>query len=245
MLPRADLERLRPLLEPLAIKQRRVLHHDKAPMEHVYFIEEGLISVLARIDDKRAVEVWLIGRDGLSGVPIVLGGSMSPHRRIVQLSGRALRMRAEDLHAAMDTMPEFRRSLLRYAQFLLVQVSQSSACNSSHTVRQRLARWLLTARDQVDGDAIPVTHSMLARLLGVRRATVSDSIAALEREGVVGKQRGRITVLDRERLEDVSCLCYRVTARERERILGGRDEAAITRFDGTRRTSGTLDIGAG
>ena len=233
------------MLEPIAIKQRRVLHHDKAPMEHVYFIEEGLISVLAHIDDKRAVEVWLIGREGLSGVPIVLGGTMSPHRRVVQLSGRALRMRAEDVQAAMETMPEFRRLLLRYAQFVLVQASQSSACNSSHAVRQRLARWLLTAHDQVDGDAIPVTHSMLARLLGVRRATVSDSIASLERDGIVGKQRAQITVLDRDRLEDVSCVCYRVTARERERILCGRDDATAARTEGPRRTGTALDVGIG
>lgn len=219
ILPAADLAKLEPLLEPISIKQRRVLHHDRAPMEHVYFIESGLVSVLAQIDTAKAVEVCLIGREGLSGLPIVLGGSMSPHRRVVQLGGSALRMRAADLHAAMQSLPRFATVLLRYAQSRLVQTSQAGACNSTHPFKQRLARWLLTAHDGLDGDLLPVTHDMLARLLGVRRATVSECIALLERDGVLGTARAQITIVDRARLEEMACACYRVMTTERERML--------------------------
>ncbi|MDQ0356549.1 CRP-like cAMP-binding protein [Rhodoplanes tepidamans] len=188
-------------------------------MEHVYFIESGLVSVLAQIDERKAAEVWLIGREGLSGIPLLLGGSASPHRRVVQLGGSALRMRAADVHAAMNGVPSFRAVMLRYVQLALVQTSQTSACNSAHPIKQRLARWLLTAQDRIGRDVLPLTHDMLARLLSVRRATISECLALLEREQVVGTRRAQLEILDRGRLESMSCLCYRIMANEHERMM--------------------------
>lgn len=218
-LPSAELDALRTCLEPISMKQRRVLHHDRAPMEHVYFVENGLVSVLAQIDERKAVEVWLIGREGLSGIPIVLGGSLSPHRRVVQLGGTALRMAAADVHAAMRDLPAFNGTMLRYVQLALVQTSQIGACNGAHTVRQRLARWLLTAQDRVGHDVLPLTHDMLARLLGVRRATITECTAMLDQERVISTRRGRLEIIDRDRLEAMSCLCYRIMANEHERMM--------------------------
>lgn len=218
-LPPAELDALRPCLEPCSMKPRRVLHHDRAPMEHVYFVESGLVSVLAQIDERKAVEVWLIGREGLSGIPIVLGGSVSPHRRVVQLGGTALRMAAADVHAAMRDLPVFSVTMLRYVQLALAQTSQIGACNGAHAIRQRLARWLLTAQDRVGHDVLPLTHDMLARLLGVRRATITECIAVLDTERVLSTRRGRLEILDRERLESMSCLCYRIMANEHDRMM--------------------------
>lgn len=218
-LPPADRDRILPLLEPISMKQRRVLHHDRAPMEHVYFIESGLVSVLAQIDERKAAEVWLIGREGLSGIPLLLGGSVSPHRRVVQLGGSALRMRAADVHAAMNGLTAFRAVMLRYVQLALVQTSQTSACNSAHPIKQRLARWLLTAQDRIGRDVLPLTHDMLARLLSVRRATISECLALLEREQVVATRRGQLEILDRGRLESMACLCYRIMANEHDRMM--------------------------
>jgi CRP-like cAMP-binding protein len=217
-LPRSDFERLAPFLKPVSLTPRRVLFHARTPIEHVYFVEEGLVSVLAQIDEQRAVEVWLIGREGMAGLPVVLGGNLSPHRRVVQLGGSALRIRANDLRRAMDEIASVRKLLLRYVQLVIVQASQSGACNSSHTVQQRLARWLLAAQDRREQDLLPLTHEMLSRMLGVRRASVTECITFLERQGVLSHIRGVIKILARGTLESMSCGCYRIMKVEYERM---------------------------
>lgn len=207
----ADLQRLQGRLELVPLPARRVLHYPKLPIEHVYFVESGLVSVVASTDQAGAsVEAWLIGREGLAGLPVVLGAPTSPHRRTVQAEGFAWRMSADDLRTAMDEMPALRAVLLRFVHGVLVQTAQSVACNARHVVHQRLARWLLMAQDRLAQDTLPLTHEVIAKMLGVRRASVTSALQPLEGDGIVRVQRGRIRVLDRARLEACACSCYRV-----------------------------------
>lgn len=199
-LPAQDLARLRPYLTRVPLKARRVLHHWSMPIEQVYFVEAGLVSVVARVDREHDVEVWIIGCEGFAGVPAILGAGTPPHRRVVQVDGHALCMTVTDLHQLMDRLPAFRDMLLRYVQAVLSQTSQVGACNGSHSLEHRLARWLLMARDRLS-EELPLTHEMLSRMLGVRRASVTETVTTLEEIGALRKHRGSIHVVDGEKLE--------------------------------------------
>jgi CRP-like cAMP-binding protein len=216
-LARRDLERLQPFLHRVALKPRRVLQHAGVPIEHLYFVEDGLVSVLASADDKSAVEIWLIGREGAIGTAALLGARTSPLRHFVQIGGSALRISVEDLNRAMAEMPQLQAVLHSYLHASMLQSSQSAACSLSHSLLQRLARWLLTAQDRSDRDELPITQDLLARSLGVRRATVSEAFKPLERKGMFSRERGLIRILDRSRLEGIACRCYRIMRLRRER----------------------------
>lgn len=218
-LPRQDFERLSPFLETVPLVPKRVIQHAKFPLEHLYFIEEGLVSVLATADERDAVEVWLIGREGVVGGPAVLGVNSSPLRHVVRVGGHALRISIDDVNMLTAEMPTLRTALLSYVHVSLMQSSQSAACSLRHSFPQRLARWLLTAQDRTDSNELPVTQALLARTLGVRRATVSETIKTFERRGVLGRLRGLIRIRDRALLEKLTCSCYRIIRREQERRL--------------------------
>jgi CRP-like cAMP-binding protein len=225
-LPRSELDRLAPFLHPVEIKPRQMLHHANTPMEQVYFIENGLVSVSGKAAAAKWVEVWLIGSEGMTGIPVVLGDDDEPPlRRTVQVGGSALRIGRSDLRRAMERSPALRSVLLRYVEMVLLQTSQASACNATHDLKQRLSRWLLLARDALDDDTIHLTHQVLARLLGVRRPSVSQCLGVLESEGVLRNSRGRIEVTDPEKLQTASCDCSRVIRREYARLLGVRRRA--------------------
>jgi CRP-like cAMP-binding protein len=219
-LPRRDLERLCPALHRVTLTPRRVLQHAGVPIEHVYFIEEGLVSVLASADERNAVEVWLIGREGAIGVPALLGVRASPLRHFVQIGGSALRIGVEELNRAMSEIPQLRAVLHSYLHVALMQSSQSAACSLSHSLLQRLARWLLTAQDRSDRDELPITQDLLARNLGVRRATVSEAFKPLEGRGIFARERGLIRILDRTLLEQIACRCYRIMRLRRDKPEG-------------------------
>ncbi len=217
-LPRDELARLWPRFERVTLKARRVLHYEDTAMDYAYFIEDGLVSVLAHTGPGKSVEVWMIGREGFIGVPLVLGEPISAHRRIVQIAGSALRIRADAFLDAIGPASPTRELLLRYVQTVLMQASQLGGCNAHHSVPQRLARWLLMAQDRCATDTLRLTHDMLARLLGVRRATVSECIAALEAQGILGRARSQIRIQARRRLETIACPCYGIM-READRRL--------------------------
>ena len=218
-LPPEDLDRLRPRLESVPLKLRRVLHYPKLPIEHVYFVETGLISVVAATDQgTQAVEAWLIGREGMAGVPVILGVDTTPHRRMVQAEGLAWRMRSADLRRSMDEITSFRALLLRYVHTVLVQAAQSGACNAQHAIPKRLARWLLMAQDRLDSEDLHLTHDVIAKMLGVRRASVTTALQPLEQAGIITAARGHIRVLNRARLERCSCGCYGSIRAELERL---------------------------
>jgi CRP-like cAMP-binding protein len=216
-LPQHELERLHPFLHRVALTPRRVLQHAAVPIEHVHFLEDGLISVLASADERSCVEVRLLGREAAVGSEALLGVNISPLRYFVQIGGSALRINVQDLNRASAEMPGLRAVLHSSLHDALMQSSQSAACSLSHALLQRLARWLLTAQDRSARDELPITQDLLARNLGVRRASVSEALQPLERGGIFVRERGLITILDRARLEQFACRCYRLMRPKLER----------------------------
>ena len=230
-LPEDTLARLRPLLEPVELRRKQVLHERNVSMLWAYFIERGAASMLSRSGERSAVEVGTLGRGDLVGLPIVLGTLRSPHRCVVEVPGRALRISADNLKRALEDVPCLRRLLLTYVQAVMVQGTQLVVCNTRHNLKERLARWLLVAHDRLDGDEIPLTHQSLSRAIGVRRAGVTTAVGAMEAEGLVRRGRGRLTILNRAALEEASCECYRAIRCEHRRILCTAEPNSPARAD--------------
>jgi len=218
-LPAEVLETLQPYLERVPLKRRQVLYERNLPIAHGYFVESGLASLLARAGDQSSLEVGTLGQNDFVGVPLVLGAVRTPYRCVVQVPGEALRIRAEDLCRVLGNVPELHQLLLHYVQARTVQSMQLVVCNTRHTLRQRLARWLLFAHDRVSNNEIPITHQFLGRALGVRRAGVTTAIGRLEEAGLVHRGRGRLVILDRAGLEEEACDCYRTIRSEHRRIV--------------------------
>jgi CRP-like cAMP-binding protein len=219
-LPAAELRRVLAACERVEIRPRQILHHWNLPMQDVYFVEQGLISVSVKVSRERSVEGWLIGSDGMTGIPVLLGDAENPpHRRVVQVGGSALRMSASDFSAAVQELEFFRRTLHRYVQFVLSECSQWGACNAHHSLKQRTARWLLGACDGLQAERLPITHQLLARLLGVRRASVSKCLAALEAVGAIRNTRSLVEIADPAALEAIACDCHRIVRREYRQLL--------------------------
>jgi len=215
-LPIEELERLSPLLHKVPLTPRRFLQHTGLPIEHVFFIEEGLVSVLAKVDERNAVEVGLIGRDGVVGAIVVLGADTAAFSHFVQVGGSALKVGIDDFFRALPALPRLREALHLSLHRSLVQSAQVAACSLSHSFEQRLASWLLMAHERCDMNELPITQDLLARSLGVRRPTVSDAFKQLAQRGVFAKDRGRVRILDRAGLERIACRCYRAMCRQRD-----------------------------
>lgn len=218
----ADFDRMRPLLEAVEIRRRVVLQDFHQRLEHVYFIESGLASLQVQTDSDSPVEAGLVGRMGMIGAPVVLGTGHAPIRAIMEVPGEALRLSAHSLGALMAGIRPLRRLLLSYVQATTVQSSQLVLCNVRHDTDQRVARWLLLARDRLDSDDIPITHDLLSGSLGVRRSSVTDSVARLQAAHAVRATRGQIAVVSRRRLEDISCRCYQIIKAEYDQLLESR-----------------------
>lgn len=218
LLPPQDLDRFSARFEEVELKPRRILHHARSPIDNVYFVEEGAVSVLANVGGGKSVEVWFVGCEGLVGAPAVLGTPHSAHRRVVQIGGRAQRLSVADLRRTMAECSVFRDILLGYLNHVLFQASQSGACNTTHALPHRLARWLLLACAHQDSAELALTHDMLGRLLGVRRATITECLNAKQRDGLLQTSRGRIKILEAGRLEDIACPCYRLIRAHRDRF---------------------------
>lgn len=225
VLPAADTEALVRAGEHVVLRPRQIVHHWNMEMEYAYFIEQGLVSVFAKIDREKSVEVWLTGCDGMIGIPTVLGHADDPtHRRVVQVGGSALRIPMPTFRHLIEEREQIRALITRYTLFLLMQASQLGACNSHHRLKQRLARWILQASDALEGPDIRLTHALLGRLLGVRRASVTDCLSELEREGLVKVSRGSIAIADREALLAACCDCYRIIRSSRRRLVAPHGE---------------------
>ena len=209
-LPRRDYRRLATGLEPVALNQGEVLFEAGEPIRAVYFPDGGLVSVLVPLGGEKVAEVAVVGREGMVGLPVFLGADAHPHRAIVQAPGSALRLPAEALRAAVRRSPALGERLLRYADAFLVQVSQSAVCNCLHPVPKRYCRWLLMAHDRVGSDRLPFTQKLLALMLTVRLASVSEATGSLERAGLIRYRRGELHILDRPGLEAACCGCYRL-----------------------------------
>lgn len=206
----ADFEFLRPLLLPVDLRRNAILHDTNKPVEAVHFIESGVLSRVARTQLDGPVEVAMVGRFGFVGVSVVLGTMAALQRTVVQVPGLALRIDAKDLQRIMRQSPTIRDHLLRYVQLLMMQKAQLSLCNAKHEIDKRVARWMLLARERLQCDQLPVTHDLLASMLGVRRPGVSEALANLEAQAVIQRSRGSLHILDVDKLRSNSCECYKV-----------------------------------
>jgi CRP-like cAMP-binding protein len=220
-LPREDFERLLPCLRPVTLRPGRLLHPARTHVEHLYFIETGLIAAMAKAGDGKSVAVWLIGREGVSGLPLILCQDTSTYSRLTIVGGSALRIQADHLRSALQESSSLRVLLFRHVFAVLMQTSQASACNLTHSLRQRFARWVLLAHDRCKTDELLITHELLSRLLGVRRASVTECVGWFERNGMIRRGRGVVQIKDRARLEELSCDCYRLIRKEQEKVFRG------------------------
>src|SRR5918997_3520724 len=217
-LPAEDFAALQPHLEPVQLELWQVLFEPNQPIAHVYFPESGYTSITTSTNGSK-IEVGLIGREGMVGVPIALGVRASPFEYFIQHAGDGLRMASHHLEEAIDERPSLHRVLLRYAQAINVQTSGTAFANAEHTVETRLARWLLMCHDRVDGDDIAITHEFLSIMLGVRRAGVTTATHILDGNGLIRAKRGVITLLDREKLEELADNAYGLPEAEYARLM--------------------------
>lgn len=193
------------------ISRRQVLLERNVRLRFAYFLESGAASLFARAGADRAnVEIRTLGASDFVGIPLVLGASVSPHRCIVQVAGTALRIDTSDLMVLISDFPELRSVLLAYVHTALIHSSQLVACNTRHSLRERLARWLLIASDRLQSSDIAMTHDVLSRAIGVRRAGVTTEVGRMEQTGLIRRHRGSVSIIDRSGLENASCSCYRV-----------------------------------
>ena len=179
-----------------------------SPLDHVFFPDSGIVSAVAVYADGSIIEMATVGREGCTAVQAVFGAERSSVRLLVQIPGDAARMSRAAFTRAMGSMPSFRGLMFAYVQAFLEQVLVSVACNGAHSLKQRLARWLLTMRDRSDDDALRITQSLLAEMLGVQRPTVTNAARQLERAGLIARGRRQVTLLDRPGLVRESCECY-------------------------------------
>lgn len=221
-LPPADYERLAPHLEQIELSHGQMLYETDGRIEHVYFPINMMTSLVSQLSDGSSVEVGVVGFEGMVGLPLVLGVDKSPHETMAQIPGAALQMKAEVLKAEFKRGGALHDSLLRYTQNQMLQTSQVAACNRLHTVEERLARWLLMSHDRVLRDRLPLTHEFLSMMLGIRRAGVTTAALALQADELIRYRRGSITIVDRLRLEDFACECYRIVKTEFDRLLDYR-----------------------
>ena len=208
-----DLHRLITRLEPVRLPLRNVLIAANAPIGALHFVEAGVVSMLTTMDDGARVEVGLIGPEGVIGLPLLLGAETSTTEAMVQVQGDALRLPAAALRQSLTDIPTLSALLLRYVDAFTAQVAQTAACNARHQIEQRLARWILTTDDRVEGDSFVMTQEFMATMLGVRRPGVTLALGTLQRAGLVRHERGVITVVDRARLEGVACECHGIVQR--------------------------------
>jgi len=208
-LPRKDYRKLLPLLEPVKLAYEEVLYEAHAPIRHVYFPNDCFVSMLTTVDGGRAAEVGLIGPEGMIGVPVALGITVSPFLAVVQGGGTAMRMKIADFRREFSESTALRRELFLFTHLLMIQIAQTAACNRFHVVQQRMARWLLMTRDRVNSNEFRITQQFLALMLGVRRVGVNVAARSLQERKLIGYRRGIITILDHRGLVAAACGCYK------------------------------------
>lgn len=217
--------------EAVSLLPGQVLHEPFAPFRHAYFPNDGVISVMASSGLGEG-EVGMIGREGMTSLPLMLESDRSPNRIVVQVAGDGLRIEADTLLRWAETHRELRSVLLRYTQCWTIQVAQTSLANARNTVRERLARWLVMCRDRVKSDQVLITHEALAAILGVRRPGVTVATHELEGDGALRARRGCIRILDRAKLDLAANSSYGVPEREYERLIGERSGSQPPRANG-------------
>jgi CRP-like cAMP-binding protein len=219
-LPSDEYERLVPSLQKVSFSLGEVIYEFGGRLNYVYFPTTSIVSLLYTMENGASAEMGLTGNDGLVGIALFMGGGTMPNRAVVQSAGDAIRMQAKVLQDEFARGGQFQRLLLRYTQALITQISQTAVCNRLHSVEQQLCRWLLLSHDRVKADELIMTQELIADMLGVRREGVTVAAGRLQDEGAISYVRGHIKILDRQKLEETVCECYRVVKDEFERLLG-------------------------
>ena len=207
-LPRKDYRQLFDGLEQVALTYGEVLYEPGERIKHVYFPNNSVVSLLTLVDRHQALEVGLVGREGMVGIPLALEISISPVRALVQGTGTAMRMDAMPFLKQLRQSHALARELHRYTYNLMTQITQTAACNRFHVIEARLARWLLMTHDRVQSSSFRLTQEFLSQMLGVRRVGVTKAARTLQQDGLISYSRGNITILDRKGLEAACCSCY-------------------------------------
>jgi CRP-like cAMP-binding protein len=215
-----DLDLLQAHLQPVQLDIRHPLENANEPIQQVYFAESGFASLVAKDADDRETEVGLIGREGVTGLPVLLGDEQSPNDTFIQLAGSGHLLPVDALRSAMEQSRTLRATLLRYVHSMAIQMANTALANSKVKADARLARWLLMAHDRVDGDQVELTHEFLALMLGVRRSGVTVALQALEGRKLISNSRGKITIRNRQGLEEVANGSYGVPEAEYARLMG-------------------------
>ena len=207
-IPDGEFRKIRSRLQFVGLPHHLILHQPHQAVRFAHFPNAGLISLVVELKDGRTVEAGLLGNEGASGMPAVLGLSRSPLREIVQIEGDAFRVRVNALRELLPSTPILQATLNRYAAGLAMQVAQTAACNRLHKIEERLSRWLLIAQDRIDSGIVPITHDFLATMLGTDRPSVTVAAGMLQREGIIEYTRGSVRILNRKKLESFACECY-------------------------------------
>ena len=215
----AERARIYPYLRRVPLRLGEVLYEAGAAFRHVYFPADCIISLLHVLKDGATAEIAVVGNDGLIGVAVFMGGETTPSRAVVQSAGHAYRLVGKRLTEEFHRNGHMQFLLLRYTQALMTQMAQTAVCNRHHSVDQQLCRWLLLSLDRLKVNQLTMTQELIANMLGVRREGVNEAANKLQNLGVIRYRRGRITVLDRDKLEHLCCECYAVVKRETDRLM--------------------------
>jgi CRP-like cAMP-binding protein len=225
-MPDSDYEALLPSLEAVPMPLGQAVYESGQPQGYVYFPTDSIVSLLYVLADGSTAEIAVTGKEGLVGIALFLGGETTPSRAVVQSAGHGYRLRAVELKKEFERGGPLQHLLLRYTQALITQMTQTAVCNRHHSVDQQLCRWLLLSLDRLPNNRLVMTQELIANMLGVRREGVTEAAGKLQADGLIEYSRGKITVLDRARLELRVCECYRVVKREYDRLLPSRDAIA-------------------
>jgi CRP-like cAMP-binding protein len=218
-LPAYAYDRLSAHLEPVQLNLGDVLYEPGIQLRYVYFPTTAIVSLLYVMENGASAEIAIVGNEGILGISLFMGGETTPSRAVVQSAGHGYRLRAQYLKDEFGRFGPFLHLLLRYTQALITQMAQTAVCNRHHSVDQQLCRWLLLSLDRLSSNELTMTQELIANMLGVRREGVTESAGKLQKLGVIHYNRGKITVLDRLKLEQLCCECYAVVKKETDRLL--------------------------
>jgi CRP-like cAMP-binding protein len=218
-LPAGEFDRLAPHLQLVPLKLGEVLYESGGQLNHVYFPTNSIVSLLYVMEDGASAEIAVVGNEGILGISLFMGGETTPNRAVVQSEGVGYRLPSQHLKQEFNRAGPMMHLLLRYTQALITQMSQTAVCNRHHSVDQQLCRWLLLSLDRLSTDELTMTQELIANMLGVRREGVTAAAGKLRDAGIIEYSRGRIKVLDRNKLEQHVCECYAVVKKEVDRLL--------------------------
>jgi CRP-like cAMP-binding protein len=218
-LPNTEWDRWLPQLEAVAMPLGQVLYESGDTLSHVYFPTTAIVSLLYVMENGSSAEIAVVGREGLVGISLFMGGESTPSRAVVQSAGNGFRLKAQLMKTEFNRAGPVLHLLLRYTQALITQMAQTAVCNRHHSLDQQLCRWLLLSLDRLQDNELMMTQELIANMLGVRREGVTEGALKLQHAGLISYSRGRITVLDRPGLEKRTCECYAVVKKEYDRLL--------------------------